>query len=645
VAAVALGALELPVVAARTGSLPLAYFVSTIALASVTAVAAAAIVGLLTVVDRIWLARQPVRGALAETTRGAAWGGVLGLGGVLVLEPWEIYDPYRLDLVLWIAFVVAGAAVGWTLVRGRARWAHGLLATAALLAWTADAFVQRHHFARLHDVAAYVALTAAGVLAWCTYRRWSSRRATGTLAVLAVLANAIALGDVRALATTGVFHGVVQPKLLRVARGLADLDRDGFSAIIGGGDCHDLDPEIHPGRCEVPGNARDDNCNGLTDPPVPPPVPSRWADGAGPRPDVYVLIVDTLRADYGGQARPPAFERLAASAWDFSVAYTAYPSTYRGLLAFAQGRPWRFVGHDRPNLLTILQAAGWDVALWHAEHRVHADSGLHLLADAPHTAEHFAMNKDRKGEMTEGIVDEAIEQMADVDGPPRARWLHFDDPHYPWTRGAATDRPQIRYLAELAHVDTQLARLLDALEATPRGRAAVVVLLGDHGEEFQEHGGTLHGGTLYEEVTRVPLLLRLPGETPRRIDEVASTLDVLPTLLHHLRLPDPGGLTGHDWRSGTTPAGPRVLSEIERRPGTLSVAHRATMHMIRDGRHKLILDVDRNVYQLFDVHADPAERSAVTHHHPKVVQRLLAELARWQDGPDCRPPVTVADAP
>ncbi len=640
VAMVGLGLLELPLVAARTGRAPLLYFVSHVALAGVVALFAAALIGLGTVVQRTVSRDRDRSGSGGMLLRGAAWGAAVGLGGVLVLRPWDIYDPYRLDLVLLTAATATAASATLLQARARPRWALAVLALTALAAWLADTFVQRHHFARLHDVAAYLAIAAATAIAWHTWPQWRGRRRPVWIAAAAITANLVAvLGDVRALATTGVFHGVQHPKLLRLARGLADLDRDGFSSVIGGGDCNDLDAEVHPGRCELADNGRDDNCNGLTDPTAPDLPTYAWPTADRRHPDVYIVIVDTLRADYGGRPRPPAFERLAAQSLDFALAYTAYPSTYRGLLSFAQGRPWRYVGADRDNILTLLARAGWDVALWHADTRARAVGGPRLLADAPHTVEHFAMNKKDKASMTAAIVDDALAELGTASGP-RVRWLHLDDPHYPWTRGPGTSDPKAGYLAEIAHVDAELTRLLDGLDATARGREAVIVLLGDHGEEFGEHGGTLHGGTLYDEVTRVPLMLRLPGLTPRTIDAVASTLDVLPTLLHYLRMPDPGGLFGHDWLSTDRPPSTRILSEIERRPGTLSVAHRATMQMVRRGDDKLILDVDRNVYQLFDLSADPGEQHDVASTRPDDARALLEALAVWQDRPDCRPPLT-----
>jgi hypothetical protein len=55
-------------------------------------------------------------------------------------------------------------------------------------------------------------------------------------------------------------HGLGSRLLLRVARHLADRDGDGYAAILGGGDCNDHDPRIHPGAVDIPGNGIDENC-------------------------------------------------------------------------------------------------------------------------------------------------------------------------------------------------------------------------------------------------------------------------------------------------------------------------------------------------------------------------------------------------
>ena len=87
------------------------------------------------------------------------------------------------------------------------------------------------------------------------------------------------------------------------------------------------------------------------------------------------------------------------------------------------------------------------------------------------------------------------------------------------------------YDATLREADARIGELLEVLRQTALDERTVVVVVSDHGEEFLDHGGVNHGRTLYEEMVRVPLLMRVPGSLPREIDAPVSLLDVSPTLV------------------------------------------------------------------------------------------------------------------
>jgi arylsulfatase A-like enzyme len=86
------------------------------------------------------------------------------------------------------------------------------------------------------------------------------------------------------------------------------------------------------------------------------------------------------------------------------------------------------------------------------------------------------------------------------------------------------------YDGAVAAADEAVGELLESLRARGLLERTVVALVSDHGEEFGEHGGLLHGRTLYEEVLRVPLLLRAPGVAPAVVGETVDQCDVAPTL-------------------------------------------------------------------------------------------------------------------
>ncbi len=86
------------------------------------------------------------------------------------------------------------------------------------------------------------------------------------------------------------------------------------------------------------------------------------------------------------------------------------------------------------------------------------------------------------------------------------------------------------YTAAIRAIDDQLARLFDAIERT-LGEDVIVVVTADHGEGLGEHGLYFaHDFHLYDELLRVPLLVRAPGVRPARIRGVVSLVDIVPTL-------------------------------------------------------------------------------------------------------------------
>ena len=95
------------------------------------------------------------------------------------------------------------------------------------------------------------------------------------------------------------------------------------------------------------------------------------------------------------------------------------------------------------------------------------------------------------------------------------------------------------YEGELAWIDSHVDRILRALDRLQLSERTLVVVFSDHGEEFFEHGGLGHRRTLYEEVTRTPLLLRLPGVLPAgaAVRGLVSGADVFPTILEVLGIP------------------------------------------------------------------------------------------------------------
>ena len=114
--------------------------------------------------------------------------------------------------------------------------------------------------------------------------------------------------------------------------------------------------------------------------------------------------------------------------------------------------------------------------------------------------------------------------------------VDVDDPNRPVHPGMDPrdlERVLALYDAEVAWVDSQIGRLLDAFEERGLSQDTLVLLTSDHGDEFLEHGGSGHHHTLYPELVHVPMVLRWPGRIPAetRVAARTSIVDLAPTVL------------------------------------------------------------------------------------------------------------------
>ena len=96
-----------------------------------------------------------------------------------------------------------------------------------------------------------------------------------------------------------------------------------------------------------------------------------------------------------------------------------------------------------------------------------------------------------------------------------------------------------RYINSCHHLDSQFGRILEFLEKEDLLKNTIVIITGDHGEEFMEKGRWGHGSSFVEEQTRVPLILWIPGTGPHQTDQMTSHLDIAPTILPLLGVHNP----------------------------------------------------------------------------------------------------------
>ena len=629
-ALILLATAEAVMVAWRAGSEGVfLYWLSTLAAGSWVALALAALVSCL-----VFFAGG-LRGRLSPGVhtllRGLAWGGLGALLLLFLLRIWDLEeDRYHLRVLVPLLCALAGVLLSflWTRLSAK-RWS-ALLFFGAGLAFLADALVLPGLYLGFHNAAFACAL----VFAFLARLPGESGGLGPWGLILCVAAQLTLFQDMRRERGVGEASGVVQPKLIGALHFALDRDRDGFSALLGGGDCDDSSSAVFPGQCEIGGNGVDENCNGLDGAEMPERA-IRGRPETELRVDVYLVLIDALRGDYGGQEREkgaPEIDRFAARSLDFRAAYTPYPSTYRALLSIMQGRYWRYTGREHPTLLQVFARRGYDVQLWIREARLVEEAfGPGIVAVSRGDQFHVPRTEAKKS-WTRDIVDDALEEL-EKEGPPRLRWLHFLDPHAPHMRGESGVAPLERYRAELRHASGEFGRLVQGLAESERGRGAVVILLSDHGEEFGEHAGAFHGATLFEENTRVPLIMHLPGVSPRAIAGPSSLLDLLPTLYSYVGIEGGASLQGHNYLGQRPAPKARVLSEIASVDNLGGIGLPA-LHMVMSGKHKLVANLTANLYDYYDLAIDPLEQSV--RYESNEEERLLQTLAEWQDLEGCR---------
>jgi arylsulfatase A-like enzyme len=179
-----------------------------------------------------------------------------------------------------------------------------------------------------------------------------------------------------------------------------------------------------------------------------------------------------------------------------------------------------------------------------------------------------------------------------------------------------------RYADSLFYVDTQIARLFDYLRTRGLWDNTVIIVGGDNGEAFYEHGFSSHASSLFNEVVKVPMIVRAPGLEPGLDSRPAMFLDVPPSLFDLLGLPPHPSFQGISLFA-PDPDPNRSLFLIVQTPAAFQSA------IVRGGFKLLHNELDGRYY-LWDQVNDPGERQNLVSSRPDLVQDLAARLRFWR---------------
>jgi len=407
------------------------------------------------------------------------------------------------------------------------------------------------------------------------------------------------------------------------------------------------------------------------------------AGGGPPARNLVHILVDAARQraypafDKNSSIPSPALDRLAREGTTFTKAVTPSNWTYPSVATLFSGR-YHFsflrdtfpetvpVSEQLPLLQDELSGRGFATAAFVANPWINAQFG---------TSRGFGTMESFSGEVpgqsaAPRLFKAALAWLDELrQAQPGRRfyiYLHTMEPHAPYHyRKGFTERflPQERrpggaleedlrelesraetlesptpaqgrllqalYRGAVAYHEHHLARFLDELDRRKLLGETLVVHTNDHGEELLDHGGMFHGHTLFEELTRCPMVLRYPPRFPAgaRSARRAELVDLVPTILETLGLPPIPGTHG----SSLVPDPER--SESGAMSHAICVGRNARPHGLRAtgpeplpqaravwfGPYKLIVN-HRQQIELYDLSRDPGERKNIAPTHPVAVR-------------------------
>jgi arylsulfatase A-like enzyme len=378
-------------------------------------------------------------------------------------------------------------------------------------------------------------------------------------------------------------------------------------------------------------------------------------------PLVIVYLVDTLRADHTGvygyaRRTTPELDAFARDAvvYDQAIVHASWtkPSVASILTSRLPGQHGAVQLRDglSSSNVTIaerLDERGWatgavvaNSVIYGAESRF--DRGFDLFAG-------LHGDDDRRSKLVgaDVVVDSALAFLRSRRGLATFLYVHTMDPHVPYAPPPPFDRmfapfptgdhpardPRTdykepldrermvgQYDGDIAFGDREFGRFVRELEAAGLYDDALVVFLSDHGEEFLDHGLWLHGRSLFDELIRVPLVVKYPGRrgAGTRVAEQVQGLDVVPTVLEAMGMPLPSDLGGRPL--------PRTAGSAPR-PALAEISHRGFVaHGVRTEEDKYVRRFSPDDDELyFDLRRDPGEKTNVAPRRPERVRLLKAQ--------------------
>jgi len=367
-------------------------------------------------------------------------------------------------------------------------------------------------------------------------------------------------------------------------------------------------------------------------------------DKGKPGKNVVFIVIDTLRADHLGcygyfRDTSPNIDAFAGESVKFNRAYSHSPWTMPSVgTMFTSLHPR---DHGIVEWRNSLEKKFYTIA----EH--FDDTGYKTIGITSHICFekkygfHQGFDKYHKEILKKGdsrnlassdmVSDLAIKALGRYGEKPFFLFLHYFDPHntYLQHKGFKFSKTlEGAYDSEIAFTDHHLGRVLDHLKSKNMLDNTIVAIVADHGEEFGDHGGRRHTRTLYDEVLRVPMLIKAPGFKPGQVDHVVPLIDIAPTLCSLAGISIPNQFHG-----AAFPFNENGFTLSEDREVIAEAKYKADKRGVVQGSLKFIHDRVSNTVELFDLLSDPKEQTNLAKDQEQVVDELNSKVELFYSKP------------
>jgi arylsulfatase len=378
-----------------------------------------------------------------------------------------------------------------------------------------------------------------------------------------------------------------------------------------------------------------------------------WRRREAARPRLLLLITaDTLRADHIGAygsttVHTPALDALASQSLRFTASYATAPYTMPSVASLLTGRYPEELGilanralfrGTNVTLAGLLRQRGWRagaaVSNYVLRRGTGIETGFELYDDTFPQSETNRDQPERSAGDTTDAALAVLDALRTSPGEGIFLWVHYQDPHGPYlppgdrraryleaARATADGRRELPvrgvnpigalpsyqlvedhrdvgfylagYAGEVDYLDAEIGRLLAGAGKRVAWAETAVVFTADHGESLGEDDYWFaHGAFLSDALVRVPLLIRSPGVAPGVRHDIASGVDLAPTLLRLVGAPAPSGLRGRDLLAAGAADSPgraylaNLMGSADKRWGWVEDGHVLAREQVRGGAQR-----------------------------------------------------------